>query len=208
MFLEKQMVNCQIFGFIKSKDMKEVWKPIVGYEGIYEVSSLGNIRKILINGQFKSLKTTPNNWGYYTIGLRKDGKVKQYRISRLVAEAFIPNPESKPYVDHIDTDKANNKADNLRWVTPSENSNNDLSRLHMLESWQNEERRLNQRLMNLGDKHPRARAVCQLDENGNILQTFVTSVEAAKFIGCKCGNITKCCTGERLRAGGFRWKYA
>ena len=187
---------------------EEIWKDVIGYEGLYEVSNLGNFRKLCSNGYVKQLKTTTNSRGYHIIDLRKNGKVKQYRISRLIAEAFIPNSENKPYVDHIDTNKSNNCIDNLRWVTPSENSNNDLSRLHMLESWQNEERRLNQRLMNLRDKHPRARAVCQLDENGNILQTFVTSVEAAQFIGCKRSNITKCCTGERLRAGGFRWKYA
>ena len=187
--------------------MQEIWKDVIGYEGLYEVSSFGNFRKLCDNGSFKMLKPTSNNWGYYTIGLWKNKKVRQFRISRLVAEAFISNPENKPYVDHIDTDKSNNRVDNLRWVTPSENSNNNLSKLHMLEGWNNEKRRLNQRLINLGSKHPRARAVCQLDENGNIIRTFVTSVEAAQYVGCKHGNITKCCKGERLRAGGFKWKY-
>lgn len=186
----------------------EKWKSIIGYEGIYEVSNLGNFRKLLPNGLVKNLKSTPNNWGYYTIGLRKDGKVKQYRISRLIAEAFIPNPENKPYVDHIDTDKSNNKVDNLRWVTPSENSNNPLSVSHMLESWDNSDRRKHQREINLGELHPRAKSVCQLDEEGNVINTFFTSVEAANYLGCKRANITKCCLGERKHAGGYRWKYA
>lgn len=186
----------------------EIWKSIVGYEGLYEVSSLGNFRKLLSDGSIKNLKTTPNNWGYYTIGLRKNGKVKQYRISRLIAEAFIPNPDNKPYVDHIDTDKSNNRVDNLRWVTPSENSNNPLSVSHMLESWNNLDRRRHQREINLGELHPRARSVCQLNESGTIINIFPTSIEAAKCLGCKHSNITKCCKGERKRAGGYRWKYA
>lgn len=60
------------------------------------------------------MKVTKNSYGYYIIGLRKNKKVKQYRVSRLVAQAFIPNPENKPYVDHTDTDKSNNKVNNLR----------------------------------------------------------------------------------------------
>lgn len=188
--------------------MEEIWKPIVEYENLYEVSNLGNFRKILPNGSKKSLKTTKNNRGYYTIGLWRDKKVKQFRISRLVAEAFIPNPDNKPYVDHIDTDKSNNCSANLRWVTPEENSNNVLSLIHMKESWNDVNRHIRQREMNLGERHPRARAVCQLDENDNILNTFTTLNAAANAIGCKHANISKCCRGERLKAGGFKWKYA
>ena len=187
--------------------MQEIWKPVTGYEGLYEVSNMGNFRKLCLNGTIKVLKTTKNNWGYHTIGLWKNKKVKQYRASRLIAEAFIPNPDNKPYVDHIDTNKDNNKVDNLRWVSPSENSNNILSRKHMLESWESEERREKQRRINLGKNHPRARAVYQLDEDDTVLNTFATTTEAALSIGCKHGNITKCCNGERLRAGGYRWKY-
>ena len=186
---------------------KEVWKDVVGYEGLYEVSNLGCFRKISNNGEKVSLKSTKNSCGYYTIRLRKNKKAKQYRISRLIAEAFIPNPENKPYVDHIDTNKENNRADNLRWVSPSENSNNPISREHMLKSWKSDERRKHQREINLGNLHPRARAVCQLSENEEIIKTFSTAAEAAREIGCKPQNITKCCTGERLRAGKFKWRY-
>ena len=187
--------------------MNEIWRPVVGYEGLYEVSSFGNFRKICVNGNVKSLKATKNNYGYYTIGLWKNHKVKQFRISRLIAEAFIPNLENKPYVDHIDTDKSNNKVDNLRWVSPSENSNNQISRQHMLQSWQSSERRQKQRLINLGENHPRARAVCQLDNDDNVIRVYPTSTEAGNSIGCKRSNITKCCQGERVKAGGFKWKY-
>lgn len=187
--------------------MEEIWKSVIGYEGLYEVSSLGNFRKLRKDGTFKPLKATKNNWGYYTIGLWKEHKVKQFRISRLIAEAFIPNPENKPYVDHIDTDKSNNTVSNLRWVSPSENTNNPLSIMHMIQSWNREERRLKQSEINLGAKHPRAKAVHQLDEDGTILNTFCTATEAARVIGCKHNNISKCCKEERLRAGGYRWKY-
>ena len=188
--------------------MEEIWKHINGYEDLYEVSSYGNFRKICDSKVRKHLKATKNNYGYYTIGLRKNHKVKQYRVSRLVAEAFIPNPDNKPYVDHIDTDKSNNKITNLRWVTPKENLNNSNTLLNLSKSWNSEERRKRQSENNLGVNHPRATAVCQLDEDGNILKVFSTVIDAARYVKCKHGNISKCCKGERVRAGGYKWKYA
>ena len=184
--------------------------------GLYQVSNLGRVkslsRKRIDRNQIlpeRILKPIFNRKrGYYQIYLRKNNISYTFKPHRLVAEAFIPNPENKPYVDHIDTDKSNNKVDNLRWVTPSENSNNPLSVSHMLESWDNSDRRKHQREINLGELHPRAKSVCQLDEEGNVINTFFTSVEAANYLGCKRANITKCCLGERKHAGGYRWKYA
>ena len=186
---------------------KEIWRPIIGYEGLYEVSNMGRFRKLGNNGDIRYLKATKNNFGYYTIGLWKDKKVRQFRISRLIAETFIPNPENKPYVDHIDTNKANNNVCNLRWVTPAENSNNNISREHMVNSWKCEERRKKQREINFGGRHPRAKTVYQLAEDGTVIKVFSTASEAARELGCKSQNIVKCCTGERLRAGGYRWRH-
>lgn len=170
--------------------MTEVWKPVLNYDGKYEVSNFGNLRKIN-QAKVSLLKTTKNCYGYHTIGLWKNGKVKQYRVSRLVAEAFIPNPDNKPYVDHIDTDKSNNIVTNLRWVTPKENSNNSLTIAHMLQSWDSEERRQKQSISNYSFLHPRAKAVAKLDANGNILEWFPTAADGARAVGCKSQNITK-----------------
>ncbi len=112
--------------------MAEKWKPIKEYEGQYEVSNLGNVRSLrrkATNGKgFQKKKNRllkPNiNKGYATVTLCKDGKPKVFLVHRLVAIAFIPNPEGKPIVDHIDTNPLNNTVDNLRWCTQKENCNN------------------------------------------------------------------------------------
>lgn len=109
----------------------EVWKDIKGYEGIYQVSNMGKIRsltRVVIdkngiqkNIKGKTLKLSTTTQGYKAVVFKKDGKNKNFRVHRLVAQAFIKNYESKPYVNHIDGNKKNNKASNLEWCTNSEN---------------------------------------------------------------------------------------
>lgn len=115
--------------------MKEIFKPIEEFDGIYEISNLGNVKSLeryvevvgvnrmrhkrLLNEKF--LKHLPTRCGYLRVGFPIDNKVKYISIHRLVAIAFIPNPENKPEVNHKDGDKTNNRVDNLEWVTSSEN---------------------------------------------------------------------------------------
>lgn len=99
--------------------MKEIWKDIQGYEGLYQVSNLGNIKsfytgKILKGGNYK---------GYLRLNLYKNGVKSMVSIHRLVAQTFIPNPENKPEVNHIDEDTTNNMVSNLEWMTSKENCN-------------------------------------------------------------------------------------
>jgi hypothetical protein len=122
--------------------MQEIWKPITGFENLYEISNLGNVRsleRIIIDklGRkliFHSVMLVPRktNRGYYVINLSKNGKFKNYPIHRLVAETFIDNSDNLPCVDHINGDKTLNTVDNLRWCTYEENSNNPitLQRMH------------------------------------------------------------------------------
>ena len=109
----------------------EVWKDIEGYEGLYQVSTCGNIKslpKVRRNGtgtyiqKERLLKPSNTSTGYKKVELCKDGKRKGFKVHRLVAIAFIPNPDNKPEVNHIDGNKINNNIDNLEWVTSSENS--------------------------------------------------------------------------------------
>lgn len=108
--------------------MKEIWKPVVGYEGCYEVSNLGNVRsvdRVDRKGQPRPgrvRKLLLNNCGYLYVGVSVDDKKANLTVHRLVAKAFIPNPNSKPQVNHIDGDKTNNIVSNLEWSTPSENT--------------------------------------------------------------------------------------
>lgn len=105
--------------------MDESWKPITGYEGWYEVSDLGRVRRIKparggVCGRI--LCTVPHPQGYATLRLSKNDTATRYLIHRLVADAFLPNPEGKAYVNHKDGVKTNNAVTNLEWMTASENS--------------------------------------------------------------------------------------
>lgn len=121
--------------------MEEVWKDIDGYKRLYQVSNLGNVRSLdrwYRNGRHykgKPMKLTPNKAGYLTVTLHDwNGYAKTYWVSRLVAIAFIPNPDNKPQVGHKDESKTNNHVDNLEWVTSKENCNMPLRRQRLAEA--------------------------------------------------------------------------
>ena len=103
--------------------MTETWKKIQGFEGYYSVSNKGHV----INDRTgKTLNPTPNHEGYLYVVLCKNNFKKHKSVHRLVAEAFVDNPLSKPHVNHIDHNKENNTAENLEWVTPQENTNHEI----------------------------------------------------------------------------------
>lgn len=116
-----------------NQEPDEIWKPVDGYEGIYEVSNIGRVKslpKTIIIKQPKAIrifqsrlfKKSVNRYGYIIVSLHLNLKIKQFKVHRLVAKAFIPNPDNKPYVNHIDGDKQNNHVTNLEWCTAQENS--------------------------------------------------------------------------------------
>ena len=163
--------------------MKEEWRSVIGYEGLYEVSSCGQIKSLR-----KGALLTPHKInGYYVIRLCKNGKSKNYKIHRLVAEAFIPNPENKPEVDHIDTNKRNNMVENLRWVTRQENCDNPRTfRTHMIAV---------------------TKPILQYDLDGNFLNYYPSIAEASRRTGIIVCTIQNCLAGRTQTAKGFIWKY-
>lgn len=119
--------------------MKEEWKDIKDYEGLYQISNLGRVKSLVgWNGKkyisrervLEPTKRSDDRATYQRaiVKLVKDGKGKDYRVHRLVAQAFIPNPEKKPQVNHIDGNPLNNNVKNLEWVTDREN------KLHAIEN--------------------------------------------------------------------------
>lgn len=167
---------------------KEAWKPIKGYEGYYEVSDLGRIRSLNYNHTREVAIMTP--WaspkGYQCIHLCKNGVTRSYRVSRLVAEAFIPNPENKLYVDHIDTNRRNNQVENLRWCTQSENQRNEISRKRYGES--------------------KSKPVVQMTISGEIIKVWPSAFEAERN-GFNRDLIRAAIVGRIKTHFGYKWKY-
>lgn len=107
--------------------LKEIWKPIPEFEGLYEISNLGRVKSLIgwdghgyINRE-RIIKPTLTSTGYYKVDLKKNGKRKVYKLHRAIAQAFIPNPEGKPFINHIDGNPLNNDIANLEWCTNQEN---------------------------------------------------------------------------------------
>lgn len=120
--------------------INEKWLPIEGYEGLYEISSYGRVRSLNYRkkGVRKVLKCYARVGYYIKTSLVKDGVRKYYRVHRLVAQAFLPQPmEGQTQVEHINTDKRDNRMQNLRWVSPKGNMANELTRYHLSISHQN-----------------------------------------------------------------------
>jgi hypothetical protein len=120
-----------------------IWKDVVGYEGYYIVSNNGIVKSVerlvpqgkslrRVKEKVKAINKTP--YGYPCVTLCKGCKSRTIPLHIILAKAFIPNPENKPYIDHIDTNKENFSLDNLRWVTPKENANNPLTLSHCREN--------------------------------------------------------------------------
>jgi uncharacterized protein YerC len=101
---------------------KEIWKDIPGFEGKYQVSNLGRVKSFVYRRNKTTIRKLPISNNYYRLLLCKNGKYESFYIHRLIADAFIPNPKNKKYVNHKDGNKLNNDISNLEWVTSAENS--------------------------------------------------------------------------------------
>lgn len=174
----------------------EIWKDVIGFEGLYQVSNLGRVK--ILSKKIKSMsgysirkekytKMGPNSRGYTNAALTKGGVPKIIGLHRLIAIHFIPNPENKPQINHKDGNKSNNKINNLEWCDASYNQThaiiNEL-RLH--------------------------RHVFQYDKNHNFIKEYICGTLAGKELNIDPSCILKVCKNMKYRytAGGFIWKYA
>lgn len=168
------------------------WKDIEGYNGYYKVSNDG---KVCNAKRGTTIKQQKNRFGYMTVKLFKDNKGKEYKVHRLVAEAFIPNPDNKPCVNHIDFDKTNNIVHNLEWCTYEENNKWSMAngRKAMRPEWLEKIR-----------KTRKTKAVAGI----NIItgeKVRFNSMRATKEAGADPSDVSRCCRGLKESSGGYRW---
>lgn len=182
--------------------MKEKWKQINDFEN-YEISNLGNVR----NKSKQFLKQQKMNM-YMTIKLydKKNKKMLLKNIHRLVAEAFIPNLENKPCVNHVDGNKINNCVNNLEWCSYSENTIHAF-KTGLQKTWCGEK---------FGKEHPNykfrgkwktQKKVYQYDKNNNFIKKYNSAEEVFRKLNISSSHIGECCKGKRKTAGGYIWKY-
>ena len=175
---------------------EEIWKDIPEYEGIYQISNLGRVKSLsryIYNNKNttkghlsreKILRLSADSTGYLQVNLSKNGKKAKFHVHRLVAKLFIPNPDNKPQVNHIDRNRRNPAVSNLEWVTDSENK---------FHAWKNPNR--------ISTK----KEVIQIDKNDKIIKTWDSIQEAEKSL--KISHISECCRNPKRTSGGYKWKY-
>ena len=162
---------------------KELWLPVIDYEGIYEVSNYGRVRRVgggIMNGNI-------NSYGYRVVKLTKNGKQKDKKVHRLVALAFIPTISGKDFVNHKDGDKLNNCVENLEWVTRGENNKHAATVLQVSKE---------------------ARPVWQFSLDGGTQALYMNATIAAKMVQGNQMMISACCKGTAKTAYDYKWQYA
>lgn len=162
-----------------------MWKKIIvdEKETNYSISETGEVK----NDVSGRMLNPSIQQGYCHVGLTIDGKIRRFRVHRLVAIAFIENPENKPYVNHIDGCRSNNSVQNLEWCTPAENT---------------------QHAVRTGLMSPtREKRVIQYSLDGEKIQEFISLSEAARQTGSQGAKITLCCQFQRKTHNGFQWRY-
>ena len=169
----------------------EVWKAVKEYEGLYEVSSLGNVRNV---NSGRILKNCKHKTGYLSVMLYKNKKPKRHLVHRLVATAFLDNVNNFEFVNHIDEDKANNSVKNLEWCSREYNMRYGTVKARLAEKRGH-------------DKRNDGRPVVQIGDNGEVLNSFKSIASASRETGTARTSIWGCCNGVHKKANGSRWAY-
>lgn len=185
--------------------MEEIWKDIIGYEGRYAVSNLGNVKSLHFYGKncntkdngAKMLKPILKSNGYYVVSISQ----RQVHVHRLVAEAFIDNPDNKPCIDHINTITTDNRVSNLRWCTPKENLLNPISSKRRLEGV----RRVSKG--KFGVESHKHRSIFQYSLEGKFIKEWGCISDASRALGIDTGCLTRAAQGKQAYTGGYIWRY-
>jgi hypothetical protein len=192
------------------RSQDEVWKPIIGYENFYEISNTGKVRSLNYLGHHitKTLKVSLDSKGYYHLNLYKNGKSKTVLLHRLIAQAFIPNRENKPHIDHINTIRTDNRIENLRWCTRIENQNNPITRAKQRNSSFTSILKINASKINLSKSNNRSKIINQYSLNKEYIKSYPSLKIASKENNIPMSSICCCCRGIMKHAGNYIWSYS
>lgn len=191
---------------------EEIWKPVEGYEGRYEVSNMGRVKSLAKNGRkdyilhpVQRIRGRYHKTIYRHVQLVDAYGNRKWKYAHiLVARAFIPNPENKPFVDHILGTEYGDCVKNLRWCTGEENIQFDLARRHISEGQKGDRSHWYGKF---GRNHSRSKPVAQYAKDGTLLHVFDGFHEAARQTGILQSCISSACAGRTKSAGGYIWKY-
>ena len=169
----------------------EIWKDVTNYEGLYQVSNLGRVKSIGY-GTERILKLVRLKNGYLKVSLWKNSKNKQFLVHRIVAQAFLSNPQNLSQVNHKDEDKTNNSVQNLEWCDQKYNHNYGT---------------INQRISEKMTNGKLSKPVLQYTKTGEFVRKWKSTKDVERNLGYSQSYISKCCNGKRNSANGFIWKY-
>lgn len=187
---------------------EEIWKDIPGYEEIYQCSTFGRVKSLNFNKEKILINRKCIN-GYLYINLYKNNKIKTLTLHRLVAFTFIPNQYNKPCVDHINTIRTDNRVENLKWVTYSENSYNPITSSKNSNSQLGKKLSINhKKRISESHKGKNIKSINQYSKNGEFIIEWNSIINASNTLKINQGNISTCCQGKTKSAGGFIWKYS
>lgn len=194
-------------------EMTLEWRDIRGYEGLYMVSNAGDVLSCR-HGRVLALKHSKEGYLYVGLSDEQSGRaVKNARVHRLVAEAFIPNPMNKPTVNHINEIKSDNRVENLEWATVRENNIHGTRLQRVKEHTDYKARNIDYKAV--AAKHDyhemnrnQMKPVYQCDMDWNVLQRYDGVSVAARTVGCNIGHLSECLHGRGRSCGGFKWKFA
>ena len=181
----------------------EVWKDIKDYEGLYQVSNMGRVKSLNFRNtkEPKVMTLSHNKKGYFTVMIGG----KRYLVHRLVAQAFIPNPDDKPCIDHINAIRTDNRVDNLRWVTVKENNNNPIA-IKNQKIAQSGKR--NPYYGRTGSRHHGSKIIVQFSLDGDVINVWKSMADVSREYGVDYRDISACCRGVRKEKCNSTWKYA